>query len=182
MTKQSDTRDRVLDLVEQLGVGEAIPSERQLSAEFGVSRSDVACGARRSRPRGLSRAPARRRHVRQRAEDRPGADDDLVHGGHAAARHEGREAARSSFASRPAGGAPRPASCTSLRPSLLVVATRLRLGRSRNDGDQTCTPGAPRTRPHGEGPGGEFLLRAPRRPVWDRHCRRDADNRAHRDQ
>ena len=38
MTKQSDTRDRVLDLVEQLGVGEAIPSERQLSAEFGVSR------------------------------------------------------------------------------------------------------------------------------------------------
>jgi GntR family transcriptional regulator len=38
VTKQSDTRDRVLDLIEQLGVGEAIPSERQLSAEFGVSR------------------------------------------------------------------------------------------------------------------------------------------------
>lgn len=38
MTKQSDTRERVLELVEQLGVGEAIPSERQLSAEFGVSR------------------------------------------------------------------------------------------------------------------------------------------------
>jgi GntR family transcriptional regulator len=38
VTKQSDTRDRVLDLVEQLGVGDAIPSERQLSAEFGVSR------------------------------------------------------------------------------------------------------------------------------------------------
>jgi GntR family transcriptional regulator len=38
MTKQSDTRDRVLDLVEQLGVGDAIPSERQLSAEFGISR------------------------------------------------------------------------------------------------------------------------------------------------
>jgi GntR family transcriptional regulator len=38
VTKQSDTRERVLELVEQLGVGESIPSERQLSAEFGVSR------------------------------------------------------------------------------------------------------------------------------------------------
>jgi GntR family transcriptional regulator len=38
VTKQSDTRERVLELVEQLGVGEAIPSERQLSVEFGVSR------------------------------------------------------------------------------------------------------------------------------------------------
>ena len=38
MTKQRETRDRVLDLIEGLGVGEAIPSERQLSAELGVSR------------------------------------------------------------------------------------------------------------------------------------------------
>src|ERR687891_2513882 len=38
MTKQSETRERVLDLIEDLGVGEAIPSERQLSAELGVSR------------------------------------------------------------------------------------------------------------------------------------------------
>ena len=38
MTKQSETRERVLELVEQLTVGEAIPSERQLSVEFGVSR------------------------------------------------------------------------------------------------------------------------------------------------
>jgi GntR family transcriptional regulator len=41
MTKQSETRDRVLDLIEQLGVGEAIPSERQLSANLGVSRLTV---------------------------------------------------------------------------------------------------------------------------------------------
>ena len=41
MTKQSDTRDRVLDLIEQLGVGEAIPSERQLSSDLGVSRLTV---------------------------------------------------------------------------------------------------------------------------------------------
>jgi GntR family transcriptional regulator len=38
VTKQSEARDRVLDIVEQLAVGEAIPSERQLSADLGVSR------------------------------------------------------------------------------------------------------------------------------------------------
>ncbi len=38
ITKQSQTRDRVIDLIESIGVGDAIPSERQLSAELGVSR------------------------------------------------------------------------------------------------------------------------------------------------
>jgi len=38
MTKQSETRDLVLDLIEQLEVGQAIPSERQLSSDLGVSR------------------------------------------------------------------------------------------------------------------------------------------------
>jgi GntR family transcriptional regulator len=38
MTKQSETRERVLDLIDGLAIGEAIPSERQLSADFGVSR------------------------------------------------------------------------------------------------------------------------------------------------
>jgi GntR family transcriptional regulator len=41
VTKQSETRERVLDLIERLGVGDAIPSERQLSAELGVSRLTV---------------------------------------------------------------------------------------------------------------------------------------------
>jgi GntR family transcriptional regulator len=41
MTKQSQTRDRVVDLIENLGVGSAIPSERQLSADLGVSRLTV---------------------------------------------------------------------------------------------------------------------------------------------
>src|SRR6476619_2482483 len=41
VTKQAETRDLVLDLIEQLAVGEAIPSERQLSADFGVSRLTV---------------------------------------------------------------------------------------------------------------------------------------------
>jgi len=38
VTKQSETRDRVLDLIERLSVGDAIPPERQLSADLGVSR------------------------------------------------------------------------------------------------------------------------------------------------
>ncbi len=49
VTKQSQTRDLVLDLVEQLEVGEAIPSERQLSTDLGVSRLTVQGGAGRSR-------------------------------------------------------------------------------------------------------------------------------------
>src|SRR5215213_6288565 len=40
-TKQSQTRDQVFDLIEQIGVGRAIPSERQLSQDFGVSRLTV---------------------------------------------------------------------------------------------------------------------------------------------
>jgi GntR family transcriptional regulator len=41
ITKQSQTRDRVVDLIEGLGVGNAIPSERQLSVDLGVSRLTV---------------------------------------------------------------------------------------------------------------------------------------------
>ena len=40
-TKQGEVRNRVLDLIEQLGVGDAIPSERQLTTELGVSRLTV---------------------------------------------------------------------------------------------------------------------------------------------
>src|SRR5690348_10575312 len=39
--KQSEARARVLDLIGQLAVGEAIPSERQLSSDLGVSRLTV---------------------------------------------------------------------------------------------------------------------------------------------
>jgi GntR family transcriptional regulator len=38
MTKQSDVVERVLELIDGLPVGDAIPSERQLSADLGVSR------------------------------------------------------------------------------------------------------------------------------------------------
>src|SRR5689334_11467798 len=38
MTKQGTVRQQVLELIERLGVGTAIPSERQLSVDLGVSR------------------------------------------------------------------------------------------------------------------------------------------------
>jgi GntR family transcriptional regulator len=41
ITKQSQARDSVLDLIEQVGVGVAIPSERQLTVDLGVSRLTV---------------------------------------------------------------------------------------------------------------------------------------------
>jgi GntR family transcriptional regulator len=39
--KQEEAREQVLDLIESLGVGQAIPSERQLSQDLGVSRLTV---------------------------------------------------------------------------------------------------------------------------------------------
>jgi GntR family transcriptional regulator len=41
VTKQAKTRERVRDLIEQLTVGDAIPSERQLSQDLGVSRLTI---------------------------------------------------------------------------------------------------------------------------------------------
>ena len=41
MTKQRETRERVLELIEALVPGDAIPSERQLSVDLGVSRLTV---------------------------------------------------------------------------------------------------------------------------------------------
>src|SRR5947207_9890625 len=38
VSKQEETRDRVLDLVESLEVGQPIPAERQLATDFGISR------------------------------------------------------------------------------------------------------------------------------------------------
>src|SRR3989441_12730819 len=38
MSKQVLTRQRVLELIDQLRVGEAIPSERRLSSDLGISR------------------------------------------------------------------------------------------------------------------------------------------------
>jgi len=41
LSKQEETRDRVLDLIETLEVGNPIPAERQLAVDLGVSRLTV---------------------------------------------------------------------------------------------------------------------------------------------
>jgi GntR family transcriptional regulator len=41
LTKQRETRERVLELIEPLSVGDAIPAERQLGIDLGVSRLTV---------------------------------------------------------------------------------------------------------------------------------------------
>jgi GntR family transcriptional regulator len=41
VTKQRETRERVLELIEPLSVGDAIPAERQLGVDLGVSRLTV---------------------------------------------------------------------------------------------------------------------------------------------
>ena len=88
---------------------------------------DGARRARRPRARRDARAPPRQRHVRERAEDRAGADDDLVHGGHAAPRDGSRQPhARSP---RHAGGrAPR------------AAAARLPVGARRRSSSASGSP------------------------------------------
>jgi len=41
LSKQRETRERVLELIDELGVGDAIPSERQLGLDLSVSRLTV---------------------------------------------------------------------------------------------------------------------------------------------
>jgi GntR family transcriptional regulator len=41
VSKQRETRERVLELIDELGVGDAIPSERQLGVDLSVSRLTV---------------------------------------------------------------------------------------------------------------------------------------------
>ena len=101
--KQSEARERVLDLIEQLGDRRGDPVRAPAQRRPRRLAADRARRPRRPRPRGLLVRRARQRHVRQRAEDRPGADDDLVHRGHAPARDGARAAGRSSSKSQPAG-------------------------------------------------------------------------------
>ena len=109
VTKQSATRQQVLDLIEQLGVGTAIPSERQLSADLGVSRLTVRAALDDLAREGyVVRRRGSGTYVQQ-PEDRAGADDDLLQRGHAPARDGARQPhalARARARRRPARAAP----------------------------------------------------------------------------
>ncbi len=93
----------MLDLIEQLGVGDAIPSERQLSADLGVSRLTVRAALDELVREGyLVRRRGSGTFV-ERAEDRAGADDDLLHARTCGAAGWRRAAGRSSSTVVPAG-------------------------------------------------------------------------------
>ena len=181
VTKQSETRERVLDLIERLGVGDAIPSERQLSSGLGVSRLTVRAAL-----------------------------DDLVREGYLLRRRGSgtfvsepkiaQELTMTSFtedmqrrgmvpSSRtlelrvtPGGGAP-----GTTAPCVAVGARRDRVSpearRPRDDGHRDAPrargarPGAVRGRSRAA-----FVLRPAQRHVRDRDRRRHADDRAHRDE
>ena len=116
ITKQSQTRDQVFDLIESVGVGHAIPSGAAAEPRLRRLAPDRPRRDRRAGARGLSRPQARERHLRQRAEDRAGADDVLLQRGDAQARDApGQQDARRSRSSTraPTSGA----ACTSRRPS-----------------------------------------------------------------
>ena len=177
VTKQAETRDLVLDLIEQLAVGDAIPSERQLTADFGVSRLTVRAAL-----------------------------DDLVREGYLVRRHGSgtfvsepkiaQELTMTSFTDdmrsrglrpasetldlrdRPGRRASRPAS-----PRLAVGACprrrRAQACRRREHGDRDrAHPRLACARTHRTRSRGAVLLRAAARSLRDRRRRRRADDRA----
>src|SRR5436190_12400715 len=121
--------------------------------------ADRARGAGRPRPGGVRRAQAGQRHVRPAAEDRAGADDDVVQRGHAPAR-DGPGKPNALNGDRARGGPSRQAApCLSVRenPGDQAFATR----RRRDDGDRDVAPaGCSRPGPRGAG-SRRLVLRAP---------------------
>ena len=125
MTKQSETRERVLDLIERLGVGDAIPSERQLSAELGVSRLTVRAALDDLVREGYL---VRRRGTGTFVSEPKIAQELTMTSFTEDMRRRGMvpRAARSSSASRPPARASA-GSCTSRPSEPVVIVTRLRL-------------------------------------------------------
>src|SRR3989440_1457314 len=134
----------------------------------------------RPRPRGLRRAQAGQRYVRPTAEDRPGADHDVVQRGHAAPRDDpGEQDPLDGYRARrspPRAAAPRLP--VRENPGDQAFAAR----RRRDDGDRgAASSERARPRPRGEGSRG-LVLRAPPRPVRRRHRERHPGDRADGDE
>ena len=125
MTKQRETRERVLELIEPLSVGDAIPSERQLGIDLGVSRLTVRAALDDLVREGLPRPPPRSGHVRRRAEGREGDRHLVVHRRHAGPRAYAGSRTLDLRPSSPARGSG--ASSTSRRVSRSSSVKRLRL-------------------------------------------------------
>ena len=181
ITKQSQTRDSVIELIEQLGVGRAIPSERQLSSDLGVSRLTVRAAL-----------------------------DDLVRDGYLVRRRGSgtfvrepkiaQELTMTSFSEDMERRGMRPGSKTlsletttagaylgralHVSPSeRIVVAKRLRMADNETMAIETLhVPRVVRSRPAAGRPGPRIVLRAPVRPVRDRARERRADDRADGDE
>ena len=178
VTKQRETRERVLELIEPLERRRRDPLRAPARHRPRRLAADRARGARRARARGLPRSPPRRRHVRRRAEGREGHRHHLVQRRHARSAASRRRAARSTCASIPAGA--RLGRILHVSPSEQVLSVkRLRLA----DGEPMAIEllhvrAVARAGPDRRRSRGELLLRPARRPLRDLDRRRHADRRA----
>ena len=181
MSKQRETRERVLELIEELGVGDAIPSERQLGIDLSVSRLTVRAA--------LDELVREGYLVRRRGAGTFVAEPKVAKGIDITSFSDDMRARGLTPASRtielrtiPAGA--RLGRILHVSPSEPVVAVkRLRLA----DGEpmaiellhvrSSLVPGLTAVRPRGE-----LVLRPAREPVGRRDRRRHADGRADGDE
>ena len=178
VTKQRETRERVLELIEALGVGDAIPSERQLGIDLGVSRLTVRAALDELvregylvRRRGAGTFVAEPKVAK-------GIDITLVQRRHARPRADaGKPHARAARRSRPARASA--ASCTSRRPSRSSRSSAFASPTASRWRSSCCTS-ARRSCPGltGARPRGALVLRPAREPLRRRDRRRHADGRA----
>ena len=181
MTKQSEAREQVRDLIEQLSVGQAIPSERQLCIDLGVSRLTVRAAldelvreGHLVRRRGAGTFVSEPKIAQELTMS--SFTDDIRARGH----DTGEPHARAGRGPRRGAARPRP-------PRLAVRARRRRDAppprRPRDDGDRDAARArVTHPRAEQERPRERLLLRAAPRPLRHHDRRRPADDRAHGDE
>ena len=180
LTKQSQTRDLVLDLIEELDVGEAIPSERQLSADLGVSRltlraalDDLAREGYVVRRRGSGTFVGEPKIAQELT--MTSFTDDM--------RRRGMRPSSRTLELRVLPAGARLGRLLHLSPSEPVVRRQPPpAGRWREHGHRDgARAGEERLGPHRPGSRGDVVLRAPPGSLRHRRRRRHPDDRADRD-